>query len=86
MEPNNANVRLATTPFGMAAFRWPGVYDRFNGMTRWTPQEDGLLYATFDMVKMEVLQLLIERYNDQTLTRSSTFEISSAMTSGISAI
>jgi hypothetical protein len=55
-------------------------------MTRWTPQEDGLLYCTFDMVKMEVLQLLVKRYNDQTLTRFSTFEISSAMNSGISAI
>jgi hypothetical protein len=85
MELNNANVRLATTPFGMVAFRWPGVYDQA-GMTRWTPQEDGLLYCTFDMVKMEVLQLLVKRYNDQTLTRFSTFEISSAMNSGISAI
>ena len=56
MEPNDANVALVTSPFGMKACEWPGITHRAN-KTRRTYQEDGIVYTTSDMIKMEVLQL-----------------------------
>ena len=57
MESNDANLSLITTPFGMVANEWPGVHDQFDDLTRRTHEEDGILYTTIDMMKMEVLQL-----------------------------
>jgi hypothetical protein len=60
--PNNSNPSLLTSPFGLMASEWPKMlppqFVHYEDETRRTPQKDGLLYSTFDMVKMEVLKLL----------------------------
>jgi hypothetical protein len=57
MEPNNANPRLLTTPFGMVTWKWPGVHngEYFDEKSRWTLEEEAPLYHTFYAMKMEVV-------------------------------
>jgi hypothetical protein len=59
MQPNDANPRLTTSPFGMVAWRWPGVHDGgyWGSRSRRSPQEDGLQYITWYMARMEVVQV-----------------------------
>lgn len=79
---NHANLELKTTPFGMSAWEWPGIHVIHNANIRRTFQEDGVMYTTCDMMKMEVSQLPLSRFDNETLTRSSIYETFSAMTSG----
>ncbi|KAG9599672.1 hypothetical protein KCU86_g3408, partial [Aureobasidium melanogenum] len=58
MEPNNANPRLLTTPFGMVTWKWPGIHDGeyFDVKSRWTLEEEAPLYHTFYAMKMEYMR------------------------------
>lgn len=59
MEPNYINQRLLTTPFGMVAWKWPGIHESeyFDQRSRWTLEEDAPLYHTLYAMKMEVGQM-----------------------------
>lgn len=59
MEPNSANPRVLTTPFGMVSWKWPGVHDSeyYDQKSRWTVEEEAPLYHTFYAMKMEVVYM-----------------------------
>jgi len=70
----DANLILITSPFGMETWEWPGIFDLYNVGTRRTEQDDGIMYTTFNMMKMEVCQLpkknaMEERLQDPVHTR-----------------
>jgi hypothetical protein len=55
MRPNDANPALTTSPFGMVAWKWPGIHDGgyYRERSRRSPEDD-LDYITWYMMKMEV--------------------------------
>jgi len=53
----NANLKLVTTPFGMATWEWPGYLETIGLVKRRTAHEDGFNYANVDVIKMEVWRL-----------------------------
>lgn len=60
MKPIKANQMLLTSPFGMVAWKWPGIHENeyFDEMSRWTLEDDAPLYHTFYAMKMEVTNVL----------------------------
>ncbi|KAH0357185.1 hypothetical protein KCU81_g167, partial [Aureobasidium melanogenum] len=64
MEPNSANPRVLTTPFGMVSWKWPGIHDGeyYDEKSRWTVEEEAPLYHTFYAMKMEYIR---DFFNDE---------------------
>ncbi|KAH0290942.1 hypothetical protein M436DRAFT_59945 [Aureobasidium namibiae CBS 147.97] len=52
----DANLKLVTSPFGMATWEWPGFFETIGLVHRRTAHEDGFNYANFDVIKMEYIR------------------------------